>query len=911
MIIRRIEVSNFRRLVEPVVIEGLSSGLTLIAGDNEEGKSTLVECIRTAFFVKHNITGEFAAAMQPYHSSVRPEVRIEFELDGQHYRLFKAYCLRPEAELVTPNGTLSGSAAEEELSRLLSFSLPKRIRKDDQREHEGVFGMFWVEQGKSLTLEPNAAGRASIAEALKQEVGDVLGGKRGQRLIAEVRRQREELLTSTGKSRGAYAIATQAIHDLEAELAVIEEQFANHTRSADEFERCRRRLDQFQREGTLEAARERLQSAQRASEKVAGLESAAHDADVALQAAKARHEFASERAAQRARLVEALGLAEAALDELVRSIETERARVSVARRKLETDEQVLAEAQEQLESVERELNQAEAADRLASMSARLVRLQHDHSAALAASREREAALAIAAGVRVEKKGLAQLRRLQEAVTSARARLEALATQIEISVALGAEVLINEQTIVGEQRRTLTRATVIDAPGCMRLSIFPGSEAGNPQAELEVATRDFNEVLQRLGSTSLADAEDQFERRAAALSRADASAKLLGAHAPQGMEELSAQIAATAVEVQVLEPLVDAGPSTETTDLPGKLNILRRRHQQSKDAVEAARSQVEHTRSELSKAINGETAATAKHSHQQALCTQYRERLDSERASVPDEELGAKLLQAMQEVKAAEIALAAAHRALDEAKPEAVAQEQRMAGAAYQQLESDIASLREKAIRLEAELRVSGGLGLGERSDELQARLGAAHLEAARIEGRAKTLDLLLRVLVDAETAAKEQFLRPVTERVQAYLKILLPGTELAFNEDINIVGLRRGATVEPFQTLSVGTREQLAVLTRLAFADLLREHGHPAAVLLDDAIVFADDERFERMLRILDKAAQNVQVVVLTCRERDYRVSGAPVIRLTDCKVQNARSELKNGGFAMQENGLRTSKAGG
>ena len=167
MIIRKIQVRNFRKLVEPVVIDGLGDGLTIIAGDNEEGKSTLAECVRTAFFVKHNITGEFAAAMQPYNSSVRPEVRVDFELDGEPYRLFKAYCQRPDAELLTPNGTFTGSAAEEELARVLRFSLAKRIRKDEQRDHEGVFGMFWVEQGKSLHLEPNTEGRTTIADALQ------------------------------------------------------------------------------------------------------------------------------------------------------------------------------------------------------------------------------------------------------------------------------------------------------------------------------------------------------------------------------------------------------------------------------------------------------------------------------------------------------------------------------------------------------------------------------------------------------------------------------------------------------------------------------------------------------------------------------------------------------------------------
>ena len=88
---------------------------------------------------------------------------------------------------------------------------------------------------------------------------------------------------------------------------------------------------------------------------------------------------------------------------------------------------------------------------------------------------------------------------------------------------------------------------------------------------------------------------------------------------------------------------------------------------------------------------------------------------------------------------------------------------------------------------------------------------------------------------------------------------------------------------EPFYGLSVGAREQLAVLTRLAFAEMLAERGKPARVILDDALVNTDEPRFDRMLLILRRAARNIQIIALTCRERDYQALGAPFIRLNEC----------------------------
>lgn len=41
--------------------------------------------------------------------------------------------------------------------------------------------------------------------------------------------------------------------------------------------------------------------------------------------------------------------------------------------------------------------------------------------------------------------------------------------------------------------------------------------------------------------------------------------------------------------------------------------------------------------------------------------------------------------------------------------------------------------------------------------------------------------------------------------------------------------------------------------------------------MLDDALVFADDDRFEVMLEILAEAAQRMQIIILSCRTSAYR----------------------------------------
>ena len=88
---------------------------------------------------------------------------------------------------------------------------------------------------------------------------------------------------------------------------------------------------------------------------------------------------------------------------------------------------------------------------------------------------------------------------------------------------------------------------------------------------------------------------------------------------------------------------------------------------------------------------------------------------------------------------------------------------------------------------------------------------------------------------------------------------------------MSLTGIRRDGTAEASGDLSRGTQEQLAVLTRLAFADLLLEKGAPVSLILDDPLVYSDDGRVEEMTDILTEAASRIQVILFTCRAKAFR----------------------------------------
>ena len=881
MIIRRIEVCNFRKLVEPVVIENLPSGLAIVVGDNEEGKSTLLQAIRTGFFEKHNMSGERAASLQPYNSSVRPEIRLQFDLNGQRYKLFKAFCLKPEAELITPTGKHAGAAAEEELSQLLRFTPPQRTSKDaSNHEHEGIFGMFWVEQGHSFRgINPTEDGRSSIQQALQQEVGDVLGGKRGQKIMKEVSRRRSELLTPTERPKGEYAKSIKDVQDLQTKLSGVDVALAEYERKLEDLERCYTRQKRYDNENTLLLAEGRLHVAQAVAGKLNVLRQTATEAKSVLKTALAEHDLAADRLGQRARLINEIAKTNNKMVELKGVWETNQSLLTEARKQMEREGETLNNAVRSLEQAQATLVTASANETLSRVQVDLNNLLSQERKVLKAKKDVEKAVEAATAIRIEKKDITRIKLHQAEVSKAQAELNALATNVRVDLKPRIAARIGAKTNSTGTEHRITETTVIGIDDCAKVTIIPGGDIGNPRNDLDKAQKKLNSELQQLGVANVADADARFEERQNLLNEIKNYRITIDANAPNGLDTFQETIAELHGEVQRLTKITGA-----------KFNSLKEATS-SLRATEKVCEKAEHEHrfaDKKAKTANDEYAAVNSEEVRSKISYEFEanklkeseQSLVFERKNVQDSELQANVLAKAQRVTTSEQTAIAASKELDDANPEGTELEVNTSKDALDQLRMEMQKLSIEIIKLESELRGSGAQGLGESRQLLEEELETAKKLAANIDRQAKTVELLHSVLVEAERAAKETFLQPVTRRLHPYLKLLLPEAELVVSEEMDIVGLRRGSVEEKFQSLSLGTREQLAVLTRLAFADLLREKGQPAVVLLDDAMVYADDDRFKRMLHILRKASEKIQIVILTCHERRYEGAGAPFFRL-------------------------------
>ena len=114
-------------------------------------------------------------------------------------------------------------------------------------------------------------------------------------------------------------------------------------------------------------------------------------------------------------------------------------------------------------------------------------------------------------------------------------------------------------------------------------------------------------------------------------------------------------------------------------------------------------------------------------------------------------------------------------------------------------ESHNAALRQRELtieRLRARIQALAGGGLDERL-AVARRFDELERECAKYRGEVEALELLLRVLRDAEREAKERYVGPLVRRIRPYLEALFPGADLQVDEAFRIAAIARQSRTEP------------------------------------------------------------------------------------------------------------------
>jgi len=868
---RRLSIRNFRG-VEACDVEFLTTGVTVVAGPNEIGKSSLGEAIDLLFEYADSSGAAAVKAVQPVHRDEGTLVSLEFETGP--YRATYTKCFnrnkRTELEIHAPRPeSLVGREAHDRVKDIL-----------DTTVDTGLWRALRIQQGVELKLPDGLGKHASLAAALDRAAGQARAGESEASLFEAVRAEYERFYTASGKERAPLTDAAKEVEQcsgrldgLDAELRAIEHDVSECVRLDAEIGSLER--DVGERKAAADAWAEGVQALERQERELDTLASkratAALTHEQAASRLQARRELirrAHDAHAEHQRLLEKI---QASTPDLARRRHDE----GEARRTLQDAQEVFraAEAHAQVAAGDLEFRRAELDHEL--LSKRLERIR-------AAEAERGAAASVLEGNRVTPARLAEIREAHLGVERASAALEAGSPDLQVEALRPLELrdASGPSALEAGARwaRKADEPLEITLGDIARVRVVPTAGQRELRQGLESARTRYAEALRAAGVQDLAGAVQAENARTEAERTIATSGRVIA----ENLHDLTPD--QLAHKVGSLAAAVRAHPAERASDapLPADFDDAQDRARASRsraDAARRARDEAEAALAPLKAALEAvertvrDSDARAK--QQDAQLQAERAALEAARRERTDAELEAAGRDAAAALELASAVVSEAEARLAAADPEGTRALARNAEEAHASTQHLLTGTRTALTKVRTRLELAGEKGLSEARAEAQAQLRRAERKQDSIRRQAAAARMLFEVLRDRRDAARRAYVQPLTERIDRLGSYVFgPGFGTELDQDLAVVSRTLNGRTVPFTSLSGGAREQISLLTRIACAMIVAPDGG-VPLIFDDALGHSDAQRLTSLGAVLATAGKACQVIVLTCAPERYRNVGA------------------------------------
>lgn len=878
MKVRAIRLANVGTFAEPTAVEGLSGGLDVLIGPNEMGKSTLLAALKTLFTERHTVTGKAVEVLRARAGTGEPVVEADFDVAGAGWRITKRFGKGRSAVLVDRAGgrlVAEGPEAEERLAELVTH----------RGAAEGGIALLWADQGAVLAPKPpEKEAKPALHAVIEREVETAADGGMARRLRDAVTKALESHVPakrrSTAKAGSNYERALNRRDELRKALQEAE---SAASAAADRLAEIARLRDELRRLDGAEAAARRNE----VRDKAAVAHEAGRRAVLALKSAQAEFERRAREADRMGSELQKLDADLQALAELDRGIAEGKARLTAleelctaARERAIAAERAVTDASAEEATALAALVAAERRDAVAAARRDLSGLQATLASAAALAGEISAARQSLALIEVDPGELKELEGIVRDLDAHAARLAAGAPRVRIdyepgragSIHSGGEAIVDGAELVAAGPLQLV------IPGVGTVTVTPAASAQRLAAE--AAARRLEErkaaLLAGMGVADIAAARaslvarQQHERDVATLEAR------LAALAPEGVAALEQRIAALGARLE--------------SETGGRDGVAR---QDAEAMLARSREALQGAQAGLNAAIKADEGLRADLASLESSLADSERRVREISARLPPpavrEGERARKAAALDTARTAEREANAQVAALKDTAPDdvamaALAEAARSTADAAVRAADETALLRQRIAGLEGAQENADENGVATRAGEVADELARAEAEVQRYRREVAELELIEEALARAEAETRERFLGPVLARVGPYLDLVFPAARLVFGEGLQPTSLSRAGIEEVIGRLSSGTQEQLAILIRLGFARLFAEAGHDMPLILDDALVYSDDERIRRMFAALSLAAEKHQVLVLTCRASAFAGLGGNRLALSAWK---------------------------
>lgn len=912
MRLHRLTLRNFRGVKDRTVdLPGI--GTTVIVGDNEVGKSSLVEAFALIFDFPDDSKSTRIRDIQPVGQDVAPEVTVELTLGGRELTYTKRWLKNRSTELsvVEPDG------------RRQSWTGREAHNEAERRFAENVDPVLWqtlmVGQGQSLIL-PTPADAEPLITAVTAESGTPVDGA-SMPLVTAVEHEYLRYWTRGGRPTGDFARSAQ--HVAAAELAAEQALKAMDEVLADIRRAERLALDLADLSGrldehllTVEELRERKKATDEILLRRDSIKSRA-------ETARARLENHTRTRLERERLltdVERFTKADGELaerwkdaDQVARkAAETVHAAEAALAEVVELKDERRAEVQDVERLVSSLMDRAEL-DRLLGQQAELV----DVRARIAA------AGTVLDAILVDDAMVNALEDARAKVVEARAALAAGVPEVSVRRLGGEAVELSGTGLdAGSKRKVpssldddgsvellVSGELVVGVPGQVEVRVRAGGEAATLRAAVDEAVRREKDLLKKarvkdlpaarelLRKGDLASAELQEARRTerSLTSGGDPAERIAVLTSRLGFAEReevfeeppSKQPAVESVPGQMslfeqFEPDENAF-DFEDLEIPapldvGELATAQRRLENARTGLaEAERllGDAEFAAAQARKAAD-EDRSEAQQARARAELAGERlaaavEALEAARALLADEDVEAAEVEATGEVEAVLDELTAVQEQVDAAGADQVAGELADALAVATRLQGERDVLRDSLRTTEGRLEQSGRDGLATRRDTAELDLAAIRSEYESLKRRADAARRVYETLGRHRAEAQTKYSEPLQTRIEALGRSVYgPSFRVWLDDDLAVAERELDGARLRVDSLSTGAQEQLAIITRLAISHLVSTGEGSVPVIFDDALGWSDKARLRDMGALLGRAGDHGQIIILTCMPDRY-----------------------------------------
>ncbi len=869
----RLVLENWRG-VETREIE-FASGVTLIEGPNEIGKSTLVEALRTLFDELDSSNKKIVKAIQPIGQDVGSRVEAEIITGDYHIVYSKTFNRGKQTQLqiLTPkNEQLTGREAHQRADQLLLETIDR-----------GLWDALLVEQGKEIK-GAHLADSDGLARALDEAAGSAAAEQSDSDLLRSVQAEYEQYYTlKTGRQKfdgltKSLAAARAAVEIAKQDLAEIESDSADHQRCVTEIRRLEADLPRLQEKvQQQQAGWEAITTLQ---QKVANKQATVNTTRQLLQATVAEQERRKALVDDLLSSSQKFATKSAALAPLAERAKTLKTESEVAERELKKLKLLVKQARA---TVARARTDEQYLQQLAILQGNKQRLARLQEMAGKATAERVKLAAI----KIDADGLKLLHRAENQLHVAIGKRDTATSAVEIVAENNLQIALNDKPLelaAGvTEKRTVAAALHVAIPGVANIRITPSQSAAELEADVVEHEKTLSALLTKYAVAGLADAVATEAQRAAALRDLktwnEKVTELLGDDSKADLEE----------SVKRLQANCDDYAAERSAETPMPENIRQATLQtqavakalmESEATVESRQHKCEQLRDDYRQADADQRVAIQEVEGLKLDSQRKQQQLEEARAAKPDDAIHTQVAEKTATTAALQAELADLIRQLDSASPDATEALLSNAQASLKRAENDLNDRRRDLAVLEDRLTKAQANGRFEaleaaerQHEELETRYEATTL-------RANAARRLWDTLNKHRDATRKAYVKPLQDGIEQLGRIVF-GADFAIELDDSwsLVACTRNAKTIPFEALSVGMQEQLGILTRLAAARIVSGHdGVP--LIIDDALGFSDPSRLETMGAAIAATGKDSQVILLTCTPgRFTHVGNAQVVR--------------------------------